>query len=257
MQRQSSDLIAVMVSAGLSAVLSMVIQADSIVRSIGALPLVLFLPGYAITAALFLPRSLGIPERFLFSLGLSVSVTALAGLALNLTPWGLQTSTWAIALTGIVVVASAIAWRRRRDAAITSAPVDLKFRPRLRDGLLLSLAVLVTGAAIGLTRLPVAPNDVVGYTTLWMIPAETGNSTEFRLGITSAEFTETRYRLQVSVGDRVIQAWPELSLKPGEAWETTFGLQSDQVASGSIVAELYRLDNPTLIYRQVKLWRGE
>jgi hypothetical protein len=246
-----------MIGAGLSAVLSMVLPANSIIRLIGALPLVLFLPGYAITAALFPPRSLGIPERLLFSLGLSVSVTALAGLALNLTPWGMQTSTWAIAVAGIVVSASAIAWRRRRDAAITSAPVDLKFKPRFRDGLLLGLAVLVTGAAIGLTRLPVAPNDVAGYTTLWMIPAATGSSTDFRLGLTSAEFTETRYRLQVSAGDRVVQDWPELSLKPGEAWETTIGLQNDQVVSGPITAELYRLDNPTTVYRHVLLRRGD
>ncbi len=257
MQRPLSDLQAVMIGAGLSAVLLMVLPANSIIRLIGALPLVLFLPGYAIAAALFLPRSLGIPERLLYSLGLSVSVTALAGLALNLTPWGLQTSTWAITLAAIVVTASVIAGRRRQAAAITVAPVDLKFKPRWRDSLLLTLAVLVMGAAIGLTRLPVAPKDVAGYTTLWMIPAATGTSTDFRLGITSAEFTETRYRLQISISDRVVQDWPELSLKPGEAWETTIELPADQVGAGSIGAELYRLDNPTLIYRQVVLRRGQ
>ena len=90
-----------------------------------------------------------------------------------------------------------------------------------------------------------------------MIPANPGNSNDFRLGFNSAEFTETRYHLQVSVGDQVVQAWPELSLKPGEAWETTIGLRSNQVVSGTIVADLYRLDNPTTIYRHVKLWRGE
>jgi hypothetical protein len=257
MQRQLSDLQAVMIGAGLSALLSMVLPANSLIRLIGALPLVLFLPGYAISATLFPPRSLGIPERLLFSLGLSVSVTALAGLALNWTPWGLQTNTWAITLAAIVVVASAIAWRRRQTVASTVAHVDPKFKPRLRDGLLLGLAFLVMGAAIGLTRLPVTPKDVAGYTTLWMIPADTGSSTDFQLGLTSAEFTETRYRLQVSVSDRVVQDWPELTLKPGEAWETTLGLQNDQLVSGPIAAELYRLDDPTTVYRHVLLWRGD
>lgn len=257
MQRQLSDLQAVMIGAGLSAVVSLALPANSLIRLSGALPLVLFLPGYAISAALFPPRSLGVPERLLFSLGLSVSVTALAGLALNWTPWGLQTNTWAITLAAMVVAASAIAWRRRQTAAITNAPVDLKFKPRLRDGLLLGLAFLVMGAAIGLTRLPVEPKDVAGYTTLWMIPAATGRSTDFQLGLTSAEFTETRYRLQVSVSDRVVQDWPELSLKPGEVWETTIGLQNDQVVSGPIAAELYRLDDPTTVYRHVLLRRGD
>ena len=257
MQRPSSDLLAVMMGAGLSAILVFALPADSIVRLMGALPLVLFLPGYAITAAHFPPRSLGIPERLLFSLGLSVSVTALAGLALNLTPWGLQTSTWAITLAAIVVLAGAIAWRRRRDVAITTAPIAVRFKLRLRDGLLLGLAVLVTGAAIGLTRLPAPPNGVAGYTSLWMIPANPGSSNDFRLGLNSSEFNETRYRLQVSVGDQVVQAWPELSLRPGEAWETTIGLQSNQVVSGTITADLTKLDDPTTIYRHVKLWRGE
>jgi hypothetical protein len=257
MQRPSSDLLAVMIIAALSTGLALVLPADSIVRLMCALPLVLFLPGYAITAALFPPRSLGFPERLLFSLGLSVIATALTGLALNLTPWGLQTSTWAIALAAIVLLACAIAWRRRQDAAITVAPGDTQFKLRLRDGLLLGLAVLVTATAIGLTRLPVAPNGVAGYTSLWMIPANPDSSNDFRLGLNSAEFTETRYRLQVSVGDQVVQAWPELSLKPGEAWETTIGVRSDQVVSGTIVADLYRLDDPTTIYRHVKLWRGQ
>jgi len=257
MRRPPNDLLAVMVIAGLSAVLTLVLPANSIARLICALPLVLFLPGYAMTAALFQPRSLGVPERLLFSLGLSVIVTALAGLALNLTPWGLQTSTWAIALAAIVLLAGAIAWRRWQDTAITSVPVDMKFKLRFRDGLFLGLAVLVTGAAIGLTRLPVAPDGVAGYTSLWMIPANPGSSNDFRLGINSGEFAETRYRVQVSVGDQVVNTWPELSLTPGEAWETTIGLQSNQVVSETITADLYKLDDPKTIYRHVKLWRGQ
>ena len=236
--------------------LALVLPAGSIVRLICALPLVLFLPGYAITTALFPPRSLGFPERLLFSLGLSVSVTALTGLALNLTPWGLQTNTWAITLAAIVLLAGTIAWRRRQDTASTAAPIDLKFKLRLRDGLLLGLAILVMGAAIGLTRLPVSPNGIAGYTSLWLIPANPGTN-DFRLGLNSSELAATRYRLQVSVGDQVVQAWPELSLKPGGRWETTIGLQSNQVVTGTIVADLYKLDDPTTIYRHVKLWRGE
>jgi len=258
MRRQSNDLFSVMVIAGLSAVLAMVMPADSIVRLICALPLVFFLPGYAITAALLPWRSLGKAELLLFSLGGSVAVTALSGLALNLTAWGLQTRTWAITLAGIVFLASVIAWlQRRQDATITALHIEKHFKLPFRDGLLVGLAVLVTGTAVGLTRLPAAPNGVAGYTLLWMIPAKTGNSNEFRLGLNSAEFTETRYRLQVSVGDQVVQEWPELSLKPGETWVTRIRLQTDQVGSGSIVANLYKLDDPKTIYRYVKLWSGE
>jgi hypothetical protein len=247
-----------MVTAVLSAVLIMVVPAGSIIRLICALPLVFFLPGYAITAALLPSRSLGKAERLLFSLGVSIAVTALSGLVLNWTAWGVQTSTWAITLTTIVLLASAIAWlRRRQDAVDTARLIERHFKLRFRDGLFVGLAVLVTGAAVGLTQLPVAPNGVAGYTSLWMIPANPGNSNDFRLGINSEEFTDTHYRLQISIGDQVVQEWPDLSLKPGEKWETEIKLQSDLVGSGPIVADLYKLNDPGTIYRHVKLWRGK
>lgn len=258
MRRQSNDIFAVMVITSLSAVLTIVMPADSLVRLICALPLVFFLPGYAITGALLPPRLLGNAERLLFSLGLSMAVTALSGLVLNLTAWGLQTSTWSITLAMVVLLASATAWlRRRRDTTIADVKIERRFKLRFRDGTFIGLAVLVTGTAVGLTRLPIEPNGVAGYTMLWMIPASPGNSNDIRLGVESAEFAETRLRLQVSVGDQIVQEWSELNLKPGETWETAITLQSDQVSSGSIVADLYKLNDPETIYRQVKLWRGE
>lgn len=256
MRRHSNELIAVMLIAGLSAVLTFFIPANSIVRLLCALPLVFFLPGYAITAALLAPRSLGGVEQLLFSLGVSVAVTALSGLILNLTPWGLQTSTWAITLAVIVLVAGAIAWLRSgSDAA--PVPAERHSKLHFRDGIFVGLAVLVTGTAFGLTRLPAAPNGVAGYTSLWMVPASKGSSNDFRLGIQSSEFTETHYRLQVSVNGQVVQELPELSLQPGQAWETEFSLQSNQIGSGPVVADLYKLDDPGTIYRHVKIWRGK
>ena len=46
-----------------------------------ALLLVLYLPGYALTSAVFAYRTLDRPERTLFSMGLSLAITAISGLA--------------------------------------------------------------------------------------------------------------------------------------------------------------------------------
>ena len=258
MRRLPNDLLTVMVVAILSALLAGLLPANSIFRLVCAFPLVFFLPGYAITAALLPESSTGKAERLLFSLGLSVGVTALSGLLLNLTPWGLQTGTWAIMLMVIVLLACAAAWLLPKSAGTSStAPTRNYFKLRLRDGLLLGLAVLVAGAAVGLTQLPAPPNGLVGYTQLWMVPANPDNINEFRLGLNSSEFTKTRYHLRISVADQVIEDWPELSLKPGETWKTEIKLQTSQVGSGPIVADLYKLDDPAKIYRHVKLWRGE
>ncbi|NQE51957.1 hypothetical protein C5S29_00090 [ANME-1 cluster archaeon GoMg3.2] len=58
------------------------------VRSILGLPLVLFLPGYTLIAALFIRKDdLGGIERMALSVGLSIAISPLLGLALNYTPF--------------------------------------------------------------------------------------------------------------------------------------------------------------------------
>ena len=61
------------------------------VRIILGLPLVLFLPGYALIATLFPQKGdLDGIERIALSFGLSIAITPLLGLALNYTPFGIR-----------------------------------------------------------------------------------------------------------------------------------------------------------------------
>jgi uncharacterized membrane protein len=61
------------------------------IRIIYALPLVIFIPGYCLAAALF-PNNKDIDgiERIALSIGLSIMVVPLIGLVLNFTEWGIQ-----------------------------------------------------------------------------------------------------------------------------------------------------------------------
>jgi uncharacterized membrane protein len=258
MSRQPNDLTVVIVSAVLCAILTQIASAFPLIRLVAALPLVLFLPGYAISVAIFPRRFFGVVERLLLSLGLSLIGVALAGLALYWITVSLQAGTWAIVLSGITVCASAIAWwRRKRTHSIAALPLKPHFNLSLRDSLLLSLAILVVAAAIGLARMPTPPRGVSGYTLVWMIPAGDGNINDYRLGVSSMEFSSVSYRLQVLLDGQVIREWPELRLASGESWETSVELQSNQAGAGSVEAMLYRLDNPDVVYRHVKLQRGE
>ncbi|MGD0952643.1 MAG: DUF1616 domain-containing protein [Methanotrichaceae archaeon] len=75
---------------------------------------VLFLPGYALIAALF-PRKDDIDsiERVALSFGLSIAVVPLIGLGLNYTPWGIRLVPVVISLCLFTVMMSVAAHLRR------------------------------------------------------------------------------------------------------------------------------------------------
>jgi uncharacterized membrane protein len=64
---------------------------ESFLRVLFGVPLVLFVPGYALIAALFpAAKDLDGIERVALSFGLSIAIVPLVGLALNYTPWGIR-----------------------------------------------------------------------------------------------------------------------------------------------------------------------
>src|SRR5260370_40182737 len=89
MNHRSTDIFAVVAITLVAAVLALLVPPDIALIRILTLPLVLVLPGYALTAALLPNRSLGGEERLMFSLGLSLAAVVLGGLPLYWTPMGL------------------------------------------------------------------------------------------------------------------------------------------------------------------------
>ena len=88
---------------------------ESPVRIILGLPLVLFLPGYALIAALFIRKDdLDGIERIALSFGLSIAISPLLGLGLNYTPFGIRLTPILIVLT-VFTIALAIGARVRRS----------------------------------------------------------------------------------------------------------------------------------------------
>ncbi len=255
MRRPLSDLHIVTISAVVSAFLTL-LTGLPLLRIIGALPLVLILPGYALVAACLPKRSFGWAERLLLSLGASIAVTVLLSLVLYWLGISLQTATWSIALAAATLIASAIAWQRRQKV-IEALPSTVDIRLNLRQATLLGVAVVIGVAAIRIAQLPVSPNNVSGYTQLWLIPTDGGHSGTYQLGLTSDEFTPVTYHVQVTVDGQVGWNWPEVQLKPGESWTSPIELQADRATTGTIEAVVYRLDDPATIYRQVKLQRTD
>ncbi len=103
----------------LSAVLILVISFApdvTALRVVLGLPFILFFPGYTLVLALF-PKndSIGSIERFALSFGLSFAVTALIGLGLNYTPWGIRLMPVLYSQTVFILLMSALAfWRQSK-----------------------------------------------------------------------------------------------------------------------------------------------
>jgi uncharacterized membrane protein len=96
-------------------------------RYVLSIPIVFFIPGYCLIAALF-PKAddIDILERIALSIGLSIAVAPLIGLVLNYTPWGIRLEPVVISLTIFTLVMILIAHYRR-----ALVPAEERFRTRV------------------------------------------------------------------------------------------------------------------------------
>jgi uncharacterized membrane protein len=136
---------------------------------------VLFLPGYALVAALFPGRD-DLPniQRFTLAVVLSLAIVSLLTLLLNWTPWGVTLVPTLVSVTAFIGLACGVAYYRR----LRLAPED-RFVPQIE--ILLpswaSMSVLEKILMIGLTLSIVLAVGTVVYFTIH--PKVTERYTEF------------------------------------------------------------------------------
>lgn len=254
MLRRVSDL-ALVSALTIAAAITILLPVDNtVLRTIFALPLVHVLPGYALTSVLFSRQTLGLPERVLFSLGLSLALNVLSALILHWTPWGLQTWSWTVVLSSITLGMSALSLLRG-EQQVVAAPTPVTAHIGIGQGLMVLLAVLVLGTALGVAGAPAPQQGLQGYTQLWLLPAGDENRDSVRLGVTNMEFAAVTYHLYLQVDGRTVQEWPAIGLKPGEQWEHRANLPSEASGASAVEAVLYRTDDPASAYRRTLLRR--
>lgn len=188
-----------------------------LVRYALALALVLFVPGYAMTAALF-PKDgeLDWIRRVALACGLSIASVALLGVLLDLTPPGVNAGSAIGSLLLLSVGVGAFAWWRRNqvpEPERLGLSIELAF-PRWRElrladrALALGVAIALTSGigvvALGLSHLP--PTD--RFTEFYLLDSKGGvldyplslNTTgqgEVILGVHNLEGAPTNYTVIV------------------------------------------------------------
>lgn len=257
MKYRSMDMLAVIALTCIAITLACTVPANDVAVRILTLPLVFFLPGYALSALLFSGQTQDIVERVAFSLGSSLILVILSGLVLNLTSDGLSAGSW-IALPGMItlVVSVAVLLRRQGQNAANPQWVGSRYSFPTGQGLLLALAALILGGALALSISGAGQQPYPGFTQLWMLPADGAHAKDsVQLGVKNMEKTAMDYRLVVNMGGKVIKQWSSLDLRVGENWQTTLAVPAVGQNSPVLVeALLYRPNTPTTPYRHVELW---
>jgi uncharacterized membrane protein len=265
MRQHSLDLFGLMLLAA-AALLAVLLGVEStLLRILLVVPLALYGMGYALGMAFYPRQPYGAAERFMLSLGLSLSALVLGGLLLHFLPTGLAPEAWAVLIFWITVGASLIALYRRWGADWIGGVLGRISSPAqalhtFNAGLsktgpvgvgFLAAALLLVFASVGLARQPAPQEAYDGYSMLWLVPDQVGSGAQ--LGVRSMEFESRTYRVDLISGETVLQIWENLTLQPRQEWTTDVDLSS--LPQGGVVeARLFRLDQPETVYRQTRLW---
>src|ERR1017187_4494449 len=107
MLRRNLDLVIVAILAIAGLLAALLTGLYPVIRGVLSVPLLIALPGYALTAALIPDRhSLGRTERTVLGVGMSIVLVILSGLALNLLPAGITNVTVALSLAVFCLLAA-------------------------------------------------------------------------------------------------------------------------------------------------------
>jgi uncharacterized membrane protein len=240
--RLGRDLLAA-VAAAVAAATIILAGAPTPLRVVAGLPLLLVLPGYALGLAIVVAGSIGRIERVLVTVSLSLCTTILLTVLINLGPWRLSTTTWALGVSAATVVAAMVAAARgpAEEVHTLSWP-----NLRSRDILILAIAIVVVAASAALAWHPLPPPSTVrGYSELSLVRHGEG----VRVDVGSFELRPRRYRLELFADEALVQFWTDIRLSAGQRWTRRVTL-----AGSDLEAILYRTDRPHSPYRAVRLF---
>jgi uncharacterized membrane protein len=247
------DLIIAAAAAVLCALVAALVPVE-IIRVVAALPLALYLPGFALVAATFDGEELASLKRLTIEVAASLIVLVLAAFVLNIFPFGLTTASWAVLLALFVVIGCLWAARGRGPQERPRRPLFGSItRPSTRSAVLVGAAILIGAAAVALAQKPLPAKHAEGYTALWMLPTDSDEEAVV-VGVQSNEQDPASYRLEVAAGGKSQSQTYRVKLDPGE--ERTFEVKVPLRATGRtrVVASLHRERRSDRLFRRVTRW---
>lgn len=249
---------------------------DSPIRIVLGIPFVLFFPGYLLICALF-PKRNDLDEivRIALSIGLSIAIVPLMGLALNYMPWGIRLFPTLLSLFLFNFFMSILSSYRRGVL-----PVEARFAPSFfvnmpRWGELSGSDKLMS---VGFIACVVVAGGLTGHFA--SMPRTGEHFTEFYvlgpggkienyptnltriedgaviLGIVNHEYSEAAYTIVIKLDNVTIETINDIRLKHEEIWQQNFTFTPKKIGEKMkleflLYSNLEDTDEP---YRSLNLW---
>lgn len=250
----------------------------TVIRTILGIPLVLFIPGYVLIAALFPNKNdLDGIERIALSFGLSIAIVPLIGLGLNFTPWGIRFGPIITSLILFTLSLLIIANFRRLEL-----PKDVRFGVPLKAALLtikeefagsknrtdkiltIVLILSIIASLFTLVYVIVTPKQGEKFTEFYILgpkgkaadyPGEVIPGTPINLivGVVNHEYSEMNYTLLVQVKNDTFME-RKILLSNNETWEKPVSFTINTTGSNLKLEFLLYMDGNVTPYRETHLW---
>ncbi|GLI15423.1 hypothetical protein MTHERMMSTA1_25490 [Methanosarcina thermophila MST-A1] len=257
---------------------------ETILRNVLGLPLVLFLPGYALIAALFPAKSdLDGIERTALSFGLSIAIVPLIGLVLNYTPFGIRLLPVLVCLSIFIFIMCWLAYIRRAslpeteafEISFSAAALSLKneilekSESKLDRALTIILILSILMSVATLEYVILTPKEGEHFTEFYVLGPHgiadnyttdytLGQSGTMIVGVVNHEYRPVNYTMQVKLENQLLPL-PEnlqhITLDHNETWEETVTFTPPLVGQDmKLEFLLFNETDKTTPYRNLHLW---
>lgn len=238
------------------------------------LPFVLFFPGYTLICVLF-PRKMDLDgiERMVLSIGLSLAIVPLMGLALNYTPFGIRLYPTVVSLFLFTLSMSILSTYRRgwlpcESRFVPSLSVKIpEWRELSRPDKLMSIGlvscvVLAGGLVSHFASIPsVGERFTEFYVLGWGGKIENyptnltlGENGTVILGVVNNEHEEVAYRVVIKLDNETIGAIDDITLNHEMKWEEKYTLTPEKTGEKMRLEFLLFREDLVEPYRSLHLW---
>ena len=255
-------------------ILAVALLPGSPLRAALGVPFVLFFPGYSLISALYPGKGdLDGVERVALSIGLSLAIVPLIGLALNYTPWGIRLAPTVASLFLFTLSMSILSAYRR-----SMLPSEARFTPSLSlkipkwrslstsDKLMAVGLITCIAVAGGLTAY-FAPMPRVGerFTEFYVLGPEgkignyptnltLGESGTVILGIVNHEYENVTYRIVIRLDNETIGTISNITLSHEMRWEQNYTFTPQKTGEKMKLEFLLFREGLEEPYRTLHLW---